>query len=76
MELVEERCRAHPNLLEALRQLGNYSKDLEKYDPRSKKSAFFYTGSESLYRSEVLRHIQKLRAMPSKRDLVILPPSR
>lgn len=76
MELVEERCRAHPNLLEALRQLGNYSKDLEKYDPRSKKSAFFYTGSESLYRSEVLRHIQKLRAMPRKRDLVILPPSR
>ena len=76
MELVEERCRAHPNLLEALRQLGNYSKDLEKYDPRSKKSAFFYTGSESLYRSEVFRHIQKLRAMPRKRDLVILPPSR
>ncbi len=76
MELVEQRCRAHPNLLEALRQLNNYSSDLEKYDPRSKKSAFFYTGPESLYRSEVLRHIQKLRAMPKKRDLVILPPSR
>ena len=76
MELVEQRCRAHPNLLEALRQLNNYSNDLEKYDPRSKKSAFFYTGPESLYRSEVLRHIQKLRAMPKKRDLVILPPSR
>ena len=76
MELVEERCRAHPALLEAVRQLGNYSKDLEKYDPRSKKSAFFYTGPESLCRSEVLRHMQKLREMPKKRDLIILPPTR
>lgn len=76
MELVEERCRAHPALLEAVRQLGNYSQDLEKYDPRSKKSAFFYTGPESLCRSEVVRHMQKLREMPKKRDLVILPPTR
>ena len=76
MELVEERCRAHPALLEGVRQLGNYSQDMEKYDPRSKKSAFFYTGPESLCRSEVLRHMQKLRGMPKKRDLVILPPAR
>ena len=76
MELVEERCRAHPALLEAVRHLGNYSSEMEKYDPRSKKSAFFYTGSESLCRSEVLRHMQKLRSMPKKRDLVILPPTR
>lgn len=76
MELVEERCRAHPALLEAVRQLGNYSKDLEKYDPRSKKSAFFYTGSESLCRPEVLRHMQKLRKMPKKSNLIIIPPSR
>ncbi len=76
MELVEERCRAHPALLDAVRHLGNYSDDLEKYDPRSKKSAFFYTGPESLCRSEVLRHMQKLREMPKKRDLIILPPSR
>ena len=76
MELVEERCRAHPALLDAVRQLGNYSRDLEKYEPRSKKSAFFYTGPESLCRPEVLRHMQKLRAMPKKRDLVILPPTR
>ncbi|WP_407381572.1 tRNA guanosine(15) transglycosylase TgtA [Methanobrevibacter sp.] len=76
MELVEERCRAHPALLDAVRQLANYSDDLEKYDPRSKKSAFFYTGPESLSRSEVLRHQQKLLEMPKKRDLVVLPPSR
>ena len=76
MELVEERCRAHPALLEAVRHLGEYSEDLEKYDPRSKKSAFFYTGPESLLRSEVRRHINRLREMPKKRDLVILPPTR
>lgn len=76
MELVEERCRAHPALLDAVRQLSNYSDDLEMYDPRSKKSAFFYTGPESLGRSEVLRHQQKLLEMPKKRDLVILPPTR
>ena len=76
MELVEERCRAHPALLDARRQLGNYTEELEKYEPRSKKSAFFYTGPESLSRPEVLRHMQKLREMPKKRDLVILPPTR
>ena len=76
MELVEERCRAHPALLDAVRQLKNYNENFEKYDPRSKKSAFFYTGPESLGRSEVLRHHEKLREMPKKRDLIVLPPSR
>ena len=76
MELVEERCRAHPALLDAVRQLKNYNENFEQYDPRSKKSAFFYTGPESLGRSEVLRHHDKLQEMPKKRDLIILPPSR
>ncbi len=76
MELVEERCRAHPALLDAVRQLKNYNASFEKYDPRSKKSAFFYTGPESLGRPEVLRHHEKLRQMPKKRDLIVLPPSR
>ena len=76
MELVEERCRAHPALLEAVSHLGEYCDDLEKYVPRSKKSAFFYTGPESLKRSEGMRHMEKLRQMPKKRDLIILPPSR
>jgi len=76
MELVEERCRAHPALLEAQRQLANYTMDLEKYEPRSKKSAFFYTGAESLSRCEIQRHMQKLREMPKKTNLIILPPTR
>lgn len=76
MELVEERCRAHPALLNAVRELGNYSEDLEVYDPRSKKSAFFYTGPESLKRPEVRRHLEKIRKMPKKSNLILLPPTR
>ncbi len=76
MELVEERCRVHPMLLNACRQLGEYTDDLEVYDPRVKKSAFFYTGPESLKRVEVVRHLNKLKTMDKKRDLVILPKTR
>lgn len=76
MELVEKRCRSHPMLLDACRQLGNYSNDLETYDPRIKKSAFFYTGPESLRRAEVARHLTKLKNMDKKRDLIIFPSYR
>ena len=76
MELVELRCRAHPALLDAVRELGNYSEDLEKYDPSVKKSAFFYTGPESLKRATVTRHLEKLRNQPKKKDLIILGGGR
>lgn len=75
-ELVEQRCRAHPFLLEALRTLKNYSEDLEKYDPPYKKSAFFYSGPESLNRPEVYRHLKKLDRIPNKKSVLILPRSR
>lgn len=67
-ELVEQRCRSHPFLLEALRTLKNYSEDLEKYDPPYKKSAFFYSGPESLNRPEVYRHLKKLDDIPKKKE--------
>lgn len=76
MELVEERCRVHPALLDAVRQLGKYQDDLEVYNPSVKKSAFFYTGPESLQRSEIQRHLNKLRRMDKKKDLVILGGGR
>ncbi|MBI5459100.1 tRNA guanosine(15) transglycosylase TgtA [Methanobacterium sp.] len=74
-ELVEQRCRAHPFLLEALRSLKNYSEDLEKYDPPYKNSAFFYTGPESLNRPEVYRHLKKMRRISSKKSVLLLPRS-
>lgn len=60
-ELVEERCRCHPMLLSALRVVSKYMDFIEKYDPVSKKSAFFYGGYESMFRPEVLRHKHRLK---------------
>lgn len=74
-ELVEERCKTHPYLLDALRNVKKYTKNLEKYDPPYKKSAFFYSGPESLNRPEVHRHLKLLERLPQKKRLLILPSS-
>ncbi|WP_455644772.1 tRNA guanosine(15) transglycosylase TgtA [Methanosphaera sp.] len=77
MKLVELRCRAHPFLLDGLRRLQEYQEDMEKLNPSSKKTAFFYTGYESLSRSEVSRHIKHLENLkPKNKNLVILPHTR
>lgn len=77
MKLVELRCRAHPFLLDGLRQLKMYQEDMEKLNPSSKKSAFFYTGEESLVRPEVLRHKKQLENIkPESENLIILPHTR
>jgi len=73
LELVEQRCRAHPYLLDALRQLKEYVELIEEHDPAYKKSAFFYSGSESLNRPEIYRHHQKLKRLSKKDKLVLLP---
>ena len=74
-ELVEQRCRAHPFLLEALRSLKNFTQDLEEYDPPYKKSAFFYSGPESLNRPEVFRHMKRMERIPSRENILLLPRS-
>ncbi len=71
-ELVEKRARNHPYMLKALRTVLEY--DLEKFDPVTKNSAFFYSGPESLRRPEVLRHLKKLNEIKFKaKKLVLLP---
>jgi 7-cyano-7-deazaguanine tRNA-ribosyltransferase len=55
-ELVEQRCRAHPALLDALRALGKHKQFLERYEPLSREGAFFYTGPESLDRPSAYRY--------------------
>lgn len=72
MELVDQRCRAHPRLLEGYRRLFDYQRLIERYDPVSKRSAFFYTGSESLRRVEVYRHHKRLNRIPKRNGLVLL----
>ncbi|GBF36322.1 MAG TPA: tRNA guanosine(15) transglycosylase TgtA [Methanothermococcus okinawensis] len=59
-ELVELRCRSHPRLLEAYRQALKYVEFIEKFDPVTKKSGFFYSGYESLFRPEVIRHKERI----------------
>lgn len=59
LELVEQRCRAHPRLLSALKQMYKSSYWLEQHDPAS-KSTFFYCGPESSKRPEVLRFSRRL----------------
>ncbi len=74
LELVEQRCRAHPYLLDALRNLKKYKDIMERYDPVVKKSSFFYCGPESLNRPEVLRHLERLKRLPEKKRVLLLPP--
>jgi 7-cyano-7-deazaguanine tRNA-ribosyltransferase len=73
--MVERRARNHPYLLDAVRKLGKYKQELEMYDPPYKKSAFFYSGPESLNRPEVYRHLERLERLPHRERLLILPPA-
>jgi|TARA_B100002003_G_scaffold38226_1_gene33796 7-cyano-7-deazaguanine tRNA-ribosyltransferase len=76
LELVERRVRGHPYLLNSLRSFF-LSPLLEKFDPLTKRSAFFYSGSESILRPEITRHISRLnRLRTENRTLVILPENR
>lgn len=76
MELVEQRCRAHPYLLDGLRNLKNYTELIGQYNPATKKSAFFYSGPESIARPEIKRHLDRIKRIPSKKNLLILPKTR
>jgi 7-cyano-7-deazaguanine tRNA-ribosyltransferase len=73
LELVERRSRGHPYLLDALRIFFS-TPLLDKFDPLTKRSAFFYSGCESLLRPEVTRHHPRLRRLNTEgRTLVLLP---
>jgi len=59
-ELVEQRCRAHPQLLNGLKRALSYSEWIEQFQPEQ-RSTFFYSGPESAYRPEVQRYRKRLR---------------
>ncbi len=59
-ELVEHRCRAHPQLLNGLKRMLSYSDWLEQFQPAS-RSTFFYSGPESALRPEVMRYRKRLK---------------
>ncbi|MFZ2411459.1 MAG: tRNA guanosine(15) transglycosylase TgtA [Candidatus Methanoperedens sp.] len=59
-ELVEQRCRVHPQLLNGLKRALHYSDWIEQLQPVS-GSTFFYSGPESALRPEVLRYRKRLK---------------
>lgn len=72
LELVEQRCRSHPRMLDALKQMFTYSDWLERLDPAS-KSTFFYCGPESAKRPEVLRFASQLDRFTIRGSALIRP---
>ncbi len=58
-EYAEMRARAHPELLAALKSLRHHKRFLERFEPASRRSAFFYCGPESYDRPTVLRYQER-----------------
>jgi 7-cyano-7-deazaguanine tRNA-ribosyltransferase len=71
-EHVQLRCRAHPRLLDGFMKLLGYKNFVERFDPVTKPSAFYYSGEESASRPEVLRHARRLEERYEPPDLPTL----
>lgn len=71
-ELVNMRCRAHPQLYKALKTLLE-QEYLAEYDPITKKSAFYYQGAESEKRTEVANVKKRLAGLESNNKTDIPP---
>jgi 7-cyano-7-deazaguanine tRNA-ribosyltransferase len=69
-ELVDERCRGHPQLLSGYRELLSHTDTLERSD-RATKRRFFYRGNESCLRTEVVRYQKNLSRLRLGRDVLI-----
>ncbi len=72
-EYAEIRAREHPQLLRAYRTILKYSRFLEKFESLSRKSAFFYTGEESLKRPLVRLVKKRLRQFKSNGIVISVP---
>lgn len=70
LELVEQRCRAHPKLLDGLKKLYTHSSWLEQLDPAT-KGTYFYCGTESASRPEVLRFGKRLDRFSLQGSVII-----
>jgi 7-cyano-7-deazaguanine tRNA-ribosyltransferase len=69
-ELVDERCRGHPQLLAGYRALLDHAAELEVHD-RVSKRRFFYRGGESCRRTEVLHYQQQLGRLPVGKNILV-----
>ncbi len=76
-ELVEQRASSNPYLLDALRELRKKENKiwLEKFEPTSKNTAMFYTGSHTVHRPIVFRyHKRLLNRYKSNFDTTVILP--
>jgi 7-cyano-7-deazaguanine tRNA-ribosyltransferase len=74
-ELVEQRARAHPNLLNSLPEIYSNWEYLERFEPLSRRR-FFYVGPESMQRPEVKRfqkRVMKKYEIPTNMTVVCMP---
>jgi 7-cyano-7-deazaguanine tRNA-ribosyltransferase len=69
-ELVDDRCRNHPQLLSGYRELLNHTETLESHD-RVSKRRFFYRGNESCARTEILRYQRSLSRLRLGTDVLV-----
>ncbi len=75
-ELVERRARAHPALLEAVRELRHHNEFLEEWEPTSRPGAMYYVGPETAHRPILHRYRRRLEeryAPPPAAGLLVLP---
>ncbi len=75
-ELVAQRARNHPSLIEALQSLVPFHQMIERSDAVGKTSSVFYTGPETLVRPEIQRFNRSvLERYPTRktRNLVLIP---
>lgn len=74
-EHVQQRCTAHPRLLDGFRELLKHSEFIERFDQVTKPSAFFHLGKESGLRPEVIRHRRRMERYsppPFSRVVVVM----
>ncbi|MCQ2355102.1 MAG: tRNA guanosine(15) transglycosylase TgtA [Clostridia bacterium] len=70
MELVDERCRAHPKLLDGYRRMLERMPELAKHDCATKRR-FFYRGSESCLRPEVSRYHKMISRIELSDEILV-----
>lgn len=74
--LAERRARAHPALLDAVRELRRHNEFLEEFEPVSRPGALTYVGAETAHRPILHRFRRRLRerySAPPARGLLVFP---
>ncbi|KYH40862.1 MAG: 7-cyano-7-deazaguanine tRNA-ribosyltransferase, partial [Candidatus Bathyarchaeota archaeon B63] len=77
-EYLIMRAHGHPSILQAVKRLKEYSEEIERRSPVTKRSGLFFYSSVDLARPEVTRHQRRLRERytpPGDAEALMLFPS-